>query len=60
LTGFFDNPQIKRHLRQTGVITRKRKFSLTPIKQLVDHQQRPASTAAALTRSAQLASPPPT
>lgn len=56
LTGFFDSPHIKRHLRNTGVLTRKRKFSLTPIKHQLDH--RPTTTPEPPSRSAQLTPPP--
>jgi Na+-transporting NADH:ubiquinone oxidoreductase subunit NqrC len=28
LSGYFDNPQVKRHLRETGVIKKKRRLSV--------------------------------
>jgi hypothetical protein len=28
LAGYFDNPQLKRHLKETGVIKRKRRYSV--------------------------------
>jgi len=38
LDGYFANPQIKRNLRETGVIVKKRRFSLKPFRDILTQE----------------------